>query len=191
LAPKLVVYGLIAEHQDRNVRACTGAGYYSFCLDQAHARWKSGAVEIRGPGTNGVRRARTQHSAQTDGLDPVTWLAHGLDVAAGRILLSLSRAAEPDLATRQRILEALIEKMADTASEMHARLLVVFIATQDQKKPPGWLGRSGRYDVIDMTQPFQQNGPDSWIMDDGHISAAAHRMIASAVKQYWAERIAR
>ena len=56
LRPRLVVYGIIAHHFERNVWPCAPS-YYEFCLDVSHVSWDDADQPyIALPFSNGVRR---------------------------------------------------------------------------------------------------------------------------------------
>jgi hypothetical protein len=72
LKPRLVIYGIIAHHFERNVSPCAPS-YYEFCLDVSHVSWNGdGKPYIAPPLSNGVRRLQV-HLAR-DYLSPVKWL---------------------------------------------------------------------------------------------------------------------
>ena len=100
LAPKLIVYGMIAHHFERNVMPCAPS-YYPFCFDVSHiASDEQGKPRIAPPWSNGVRRLQQQLSG--DYGNPASWLMHGIDVIQGRICL-LYTSPSPRDRTRSRM----------------------------------------------------------------------------------------
>lgn len=184
LTPRLIVYGHINDHINRNVKRCAGS-FWSICLDQSSITWTDSGPKLRRPVSDGARRAWLHSIAQTQGLDPLTWVTHGLDVTLGQVLWHAAIKEDgTDNATKERIQRHLFERMAATAATIKARLLVVFIPSDDLKAPrvvPAGI------DFIDMTEPFR--GKSAWISDDGHISALGHAMIADAIHDYWVSRM--
>ena len=82
LRPRLVVYGIIAHHFERNVWPCAPS-YYEFCLDVSHVSWDdAGQPYIALPFSDGVRRLQVHLSG--DYRSPLRWLTHGADVILGR-----------------------------------------------------------------------------------------------------------
>ena len=94
LRPRLVVYGIIAHHFERNVWPCAPS-YYEFCLDVSHVAWDdAGQPYVALPFSDGVRRLQVHQSG--DYLSPLRWLTHGADVIFGRLYYAWSRSREPD-----------------------------------------------------------------------------------------------
>src|SRR4029453_6494169 len=94
LRPRLVVYGIIAHHFERNVSPCAPS-YYEFCLDVSHVAWDpAGPPSLAPPLSDGVRRLQVHQSG--DYLSPLSWLTHGADVIFGRLFYAWSRYREPD-----------------------------------------------------------------------------------------------
>jgi hypothetical protein len=179
LSPKLILHSIVTDHMRRNVTRCASI-YYAFCIDQSFV---DGNLTIRRPLTNGVRRAQVHARYDSEGLGPAEWLFHGLDVELGRVLL---RPEDVDEATRERVLAFLLQRMNETARAAGARLLLIYIPYSDGLGPSGALRRAtAGVDLIDMTDVLRRRGPSSWIVDDGHISADSHGMIAEAVADFW------
>ncbi len=100
LKPRLVIYGFIYAHLDRNVEAC-GPTYHPFCMGVAHVAWDGeGKPYIAPPPSDGARRAY-DHLMGT-GWNPVAWLMHGLDVIRGRIEYGWYRSRIPDKTWREK-----------------------------------------------------------------------------------------
>ncbi|MFO1160560.1 MAG: hypothetical protein U1E60_17105 [Reyranellaceae bacterium] len=190
LAPRLVIYGNIAHHSERNVSACAPS-YYPFCLDVSHIEWNGeGKPSIAPPASNGVRRLE-QHLTG-DFTNPATWLAHGADVIYGRMTYGMSVQNEPDEAKKEQALAFLLREMERTAAAMGSEVLVVFIPTNYWGPSPA-LSRmiaeiGGRLHFLDLTDRFKRNkeegGPNVYIVGDGHPSAAAHAIIADEIARY-------
>ncbi len=190
LKPRLVVYGIIAHHFERNVWACAPS-YYAFCLDASHVSWNGeGRPYIAPPFSNGVRRL-TVHRTR-DYHSPVRWLTHGADVIFGRMYLSLSRYREPDDAKKAEAVRFLLQRMNRAVAASGAQLLVAFLPTNYYGPPaalPGIIEKVGggiRY--LDLTPAFARNrkegGPDPYIVGDGHPSLAGHALIAGEIARY-------
>jgi hypothetical protein len=190
LEPKLVVYGLIAHHFERNVWPCAPS-YYAFCLDVSHVSWGSGGKPyIAPPFSNGVRRLQTHMTG--DYRDPLRWLVHGADVILGRTYYAWSQYREPDDARKEEAVLFLLREMNRIVTARRARLLVVFLPTNYYGPPaalPGIIDKVGggvRY--LDLTGPFERNrkggGPNPYIVGDGHPSVAGHALIANEIAQY-------
>lgn len=190
LAPKLVIYGIIAHHSERNVSACAPS-YYPFCLDVSHVEWNGqGKPTVAPPASNGVRRLERHLTG--DFTNPVTWLTHGADVIYGRVTYALSVQNEPDEARKEQALAFLLREMERTAADMGTQVLVVFIPTNYWEPSPA-LPRTiaeigGRMRFLDMSERFKRNkaegGPNVYIVGDGHPSAAAHALIADEIARY-------
>ena len=190
LAPRLVIYGIIAHHSERNVSACAPS-YYPFCLDVSHIEWNGqGRPAIAPPASNGVRRLE-QHLTG-DFTNPMRWLAHGADVIYGRVTYAMAVQNEPDEARKEQALAFLLHEMERTAADMGSQVLVVFIPT-NYWEPSSALPRmiaeiGGRLRFLDMSEPFKRNkaegGPGVYIVGDGHPSAAAHAIIADEIARY-------
>jgi hypothetical protein len=182
LSPKLVVYGFITDHLRRNIAPCTPS-YYPFCLDVAHVTWDEDVrPRIAPPFSDGVKRMQLQMKAQAGMLDPVTWIAHGVDVAFGRLIWRMSVSDMPD-EKKEAALAFLMNEMVSTVDAIGARLLVVYMPT-DYAPPPLALLRSvAKLNVlfVDMTDTFQRNRETVYIEDDGHPSVAGHALIAEEI----------
>ena len=186
LAPKLIVYGMIAHHFERNVMPCAPS-YYPFCLDVSHvASDGQGGPRIAPPWSNGVRRLQQQLSG--DYYNPVGWLTHGIDVIQGRVEYAWATFDEADEARKDRAMSFLLREMERTAAEMNAQLLVVYLPTNYWGPPAGLARVIGNIRLLDLTESFQRNkeagGPNPYIVGDGHPSAAGNALIAAEVAKY-------
>jgi hypothetical protein len=190
LRPKLVVYGIIAHHFERNVWACAPSDY-EFCLDVSHVAWDDrGTPYIAPPASNGVRRLEVHRHG--DYRNPVAWLSHGADVIYGRISLAWTRSHEPDEAKKDEAMLYLLQQMNRVVIDRQARLLVVFLPTNYYGPPaalPGIIDKvGGGIDYLDLTDAFARNrrdgGPNPYIVGDGHPSAAGHALIARQVAEH-------
>lgn len=186
LAPKLVVYGMIAHHFERNVMPCAPS-YYPFCLDVSHVVQEGqGKPRIAPPWSNGVRRLQQQLTGNN--YNPVRWLAHGIDVIQGRIEYARASFDEVDEATKDRAMSFLLREMERTASEMGTELLIVYLPTNYWGPPAGLARVIGNIRLLDLTESFARNkeagGPNPYIVGDGHPSAAGNALIASEIVKY-------
>ncbi len=186
LAPKLVVYGMIAHHFERNVMPCAPS-YYPFCLDVSHVvQDEQDKPRIALPWSNGVRRLQQQLSG--DYYNPVSWLTHGIDVIQGRIEYARATFDEADEARKDRAMSFLLREMERTAAEMGTQLLIVYLPTNYWAPPAGLARVIGNIRLLDLTESFQRNkeagGPNPYIVGDGHPSAAGNALIASEIAKY-------
>ncbi len=190
LAPKIIVYGFIADHLVRNVRACAPS-YYPFCLDISHVQRSAGnELQIVPPASDGVRRAILHVEAQSRWLDPFTWTLHGLDVVYGRFTWHAAfERPLPSVDERAAALNYLLAAMRDEARAIGATLIIVHIPT-DYEGPPQALTDSIKaldLPFLDLTQSFRTYhaaGGDPYLVDDGHPSAAGHALIADALDSF-------
>jgi hypothetical protein len=185
LAPRLVIFELNVDHLWRNVSPCTRSAY-PFCMDSAHVAWDGqGHLYIARPWSDGVTRLRLHLRAERGGLDPLTWIIHGLDVAVARVRSQMANATATDKTKQNTALEFLIEQMARTAHEMNAALLIVFLPEESMSPPPEFLSRSAaqlRYSFLDLRPVFMKIDAaarqDLFLKNEGHPSAAGHALIA-------------
>jgi len=186
LAPRLIVYGMIAHHFERNVMPCAPS-YYPFCLDVSHVTPdEQGKLRIAPPWSNGVKRLQQQLAG--DYYNPVSWLTHGIDVIQGRIEYARATFDEADEATKDRAMAFLLREMERTAAEMGTQLLVVYLPTNYWGPPKGLAGAIGNIRLLDLTESFARNkeagGPNPYIVGDGHPSAAGNALIANEIVKY-------
>lgn len=190
LRPRLVVYGIIAHHFERNVWPC-GPSYYEFCLDVSHVSWDDADQPyIALPFSNGVRRMQVHQNG--DYGTPLRWLTHGADVIFGRLSYAWSRSREPDDARKAEAVQFLLQRMNRMAVAAGSQLLVVFLPTNYYGPPtalPGIIDKVGegiRY--LDLASAFERNrregGPNPYIVGDGHPSGAGHALIAAEIAKY-------
>ena len=189
LAPKLIVYGIIAHHSERNVWACAPS-YYPFCLDVSHVEWDAaGKPRVAPPASDGV--GRLERHLTGDFLNPLNWLRHGADVIYGRVTYGLAMRSVSE-EKKEEALSFLLREMEHTTAEMGSQVLVVFIPTNYYEAAPSLprtiAGIGGRMRFLDVTPRFKKNreegGPDPYIFGDGHPNAAAHAMIADEIAKY-------
>ncbi len=186
LAPRLIVYGMIAHHFERNVMPCAPS-YYPFCLDVSHVvADEHGDQRIAPPWSNGVRRLQQQLAG--DYYNPESWLMHGIDVIQGRIEYARATFDEADEPRKNRAMAFLLREMERTAAEMGTQLLVVYLPTNYWGPPAGLAGAIGNIRLLDLTESFKRNkeagGPNPYIVGDGHPSAAGNALIASEIVKY-------
>lgn len=188
LAPKIVIYGIIAHHYERNVSACAPSDY-PFCLDVSHVAWdKAGEPFIAPPASNGVRRIE-QHVKRA-GFDPMRWLVHGLDVIYGRVTYGIAVRTEPLQANKDEALAFILRKMERVVAGVGGHLVVVYVPTNYWASQPSLpviakeIG--GRLHYLDLTERFKRNraqgGPEVYIRNDGHPTAAAHAIMAEEIE---------
>lgn len=185
LAPKLVVYGIIAHHFERNVSACLPS-YYPFCFNASHVTWnEAGEPQIGRPESNGVRRF--QRHLAGDFTNPVTWLSHGVDVIRGRIEYGRAAYSTPSDEKKEEALAFLLREMNRSAEEMGAELLVVYLPTNYYSAPEALPRVVGDIRLLDLTEAFQRekaNGANLYIVGDGHPNQAAHELISQEIAKY-------
>ena len=190
LRPRLVVYGIIAHHFERNVWPCAPS-YYEFCLDVSHVSWNDADKPyIAPPFSNGVRRLQVHQSG--DYRSPERWLAHGADVIFGRLYYAWSLYREPDDAKKAEAMLFLLQRLNRAVAASGSQLLVVFLPTNYYGPPaalPGIIDKVGggiRY--LDLTGAFERNkrdgGPNPYIVGDGHPGVAGHALIAAEIAKY-------
>lgn len=187
LSPKLVVYSFITDHLQRNILACARF-FFPFCRDSSHVEWdESGNAFIAPPAGDGMARARLQVKAQREGLDPLTWVTHGIDIIRSRIAWYQSLRTVDDPVKQEQALRFLLGEMAQTVNAMHARLLIVFIPTHIGETAPPELTRTidalhDKLLFLDLSAPFQRySGASLYIPQDGHPSIAGHALIANEI----------
>lgn len=188
LVPKVVIYGIIAHHYERNVSACAPSDY-PFCLDVSHVAWDHvGEPFIAPPASNGVRRIE-QHVKRM-GFDPMRWLTHGLDVIYGRVTYGISARTAPGQAKKDEALAFILRKMERVVAGIGGHLVVVYMPTNYWASQPSLpviakkIG--GRLHYLDLTERFKrsraQGGPEVYIKNDGHPTAAAHAIMAEEIE---------
>jgi lysophospholipase L1-like esterase len=191
LAPKLVIYPLLRDHLWRNVSSCARSAY-PFCLDYSHVAWnEKGQPYVALPRTDGVARVHRQMRAEQGGLDPVTWIIHGLDVIVARLRFRAADANASDREKQDAALAFLIREMASTASEMKAALLIVYLPDQSMSPSPEMLSQSAQklgYRFLELSESFMKVGVAARsrlsLPNDGHPSAAGHALIAEELIAY-------
>jgi hypothetical protein len=185
LTPKLIVYGIIAHHFERNLMACLPS-YYPFCFDASHVTWNAaGEPYIAPPQSNGVRRFQRHLSG--DFTNPVTWLTHGIDVIRGRIEYAQDTYSTPSDEKKEEALAFLLREMERSASAIGAKLLVVYLPTNYYSAPQGLQRVIGDTRLLDLTEAFQRQrdkGTNLYIVGDGHPNQAAHELISREIAKY-------
>ncbi|MPZ32228.1 MAG: hypothetical protein GEV13_14735 [Rhodospirillales bacterium] len=190
LKPRLVVYGIIAHHFERNVWPCAPS-YYEFCLDVSHVSWDdAGKPYIAPPFSSGVRRLQVRQSG--DYRSPERWLAHGADVIFGRLYHAWSRYREPDDEKKAEAMQFLLQRMNQAVAASGSGLLVVFLPTNYYGPPTALAGIidrvGGGIRYLDLTGAFERNrqegGPNPYIVGDGHPGVAGHALIAAEIAKY-------
>ncbi len=185
LKPKLIVYGIIAHHFERNVMPCLPS-YYPFCFDASHVTWNAaGEPYIAPPESNGVRRF--QRHLAGDFTNPVTWLTHGVDVIRGRIEYAQATYSTPTDRKKEEALGYLLREMERSAKAIGAKLLVVYLPTNYYSAPEALPRLIGDIRLLDLTQAFRRErdkGANLYIVGDGHPNRAAHELISREIAKY-------
>lgn len=185
LKPKLIVYGIIAHHFERNVMPCLPS-YYPFCFDASHVTWNAaGEPYIAPPESNGVRRF--QRHLAGDFTNPITWLTHGVDVIRGRIEYAQATYSTPTDRKKEEALGYLLREMERSATAIGAKLLVVYLPTNYYSAPEALPRLIGDIRLLDLTQAFQRErdkGTNLYIVGDGHPNRAAHELISQEIAKY-------
>ncbi|MGQ3299426.1 hypothetical protein [Reyranella sp.] len=185
LSPKLIVYGIIAHHLERNVSPCLPS-YYPFCFSASHVAWnEAGQPSIARPRSNGVQRF--QRHLAGDFLDPVTWFTHGIDVVRGRIEYGLATYGTPTDEKKEEALAYLLREMQRSADQIGAKLLVVYLPTNYYSAPKALPRVIGDIELLDLTEAFQRErdkGVNLYIVGDGHPNRDAHELIAREIAKY-------
>ncbi|HTR83703.1 MAG TPA: hypothetical protein VMI56_04435 [Reyranella sp.] len=186
LAPKVVIYGFITAHLDRNILACASS-YHPFCLDVAHVDWdEAGRPGIVPPTSNGVQRVY-QHMTGPS-LNPVTWLSHGVDVIYGKLLLAKDNDHALSREKREEAFAFLFAELQRTVKEMGAELLVVHIPQTYEAPPPELMHHLNGARFLDVAPALKRHhdagGAALQVVDDGHPNEVAHGIIASEIAGY-------
>jgi hypothetical protein len=129
--------------------------------------------------------------AERSGLDPVTWIVHGLDVIVAQVRFRAANAAASDTEKQGAAFEFLIREMASTASEMKAALLIVYLPDRSMAPPHEMLSPSAQkfgYRFLDLSEAFMKLGVDEraklYLPNDGHPSVAGNALIAQEIVAY-------
>lgn len=192
LEPKLVILGVTSDQPRRNILACAPS-YYPFCLDYSHVAWNEhGQPYIARPRSDGVKRHRLHMHAEKNGLDPLTWIIHGVDAAVAKAIARKAQLAAMDSAKQDAALEYLMGEITRVADEMKATLLIVYIPGEAALPPPEMLSLLASklsYSFLDLSQPFVDfkktpTNSSLYLPNDGHPSAAAHALIAEELVSF-------
>jgi hypothetical protein len=192
LKPKFIVYGLWFDHLNRNVLPCMN-DTNGFCVERPYMS-STGGLAIRYP-TDAVKalsRAQALISQTHPGFaaDFMMSAARWWRVAE----LAISPDQTPEKATADQFV---VSHMAQTAHDIGARLIVLWIPNYISGPPPPAAGappelvamaqRDG-FTLIDLTETFRAqmaDGVGMAIPHNGHMTVAAHRiageMIARAI----------
>lgn len=195
LSPRVIIYDMITDTLRRNISACAPS-YFRFCLDISHAAWTSdGDPIIVPPRSDGVARIAEHLDMVEGGKGPVRWLIHGLNITASQFVLLRDRWTDGDPLRQERALEFLLAELSQTAQQLKAFLLVVYLPTTQLTPAPEALVRVARklnIDFVDLTEAHKEHQaryPDVslFLARDGHPSVAGHRLIGEAIAAYIAE----
>src|SRR5262249_19494288 len=107
------------------------------------------------------------------GLDPVTWLAHGIDVVEGQIRYLLAERTSADLEKRDAAFAFLMSKMDATVRAAGGRLLVVFLPVIGEKAAPSIMAKTASlvgYDYMDLSEAFLAHRDEHPHLADNHPS---------------------
>jgi hypothetical protein len=187
LKPKLVIYGLIDAHPDRNIFGCAPS-YYPFCFDVSWVGWdEAGKPRIERPISNGVRRFARE--VNRDYMNPVSWLEHGIDVIWGRMILAWHvQHIVTDPKKKEEAHAFLMREMERTVAEVGAELLVVYIPFNFQPPADAVRRAVGKTRFLDVTDALRRHrdagGPPLYIPDDNHPNALANGIIADEIARY-------
>jgi len=183
LKPRTVVYSLVPDNLRHNVTACA-PGYYPFCYDISHVERDAGGLQIKPPRGNGVERVRLQLLAEQGGLDPVTWITHGVDVILSRQHRQSAFSQGIDVALQSDAFDFLLGQLADTCKEIGARLLVVYIPQRGGGPPTdvmtSAIARRGLA-FIDVTKALRQRPEPELYLVNGHLNPAGHKIVADEI----------
>ena len=193
LRPRLVIYPFISDHLQRNVDPCARS-YYPFCLEYSHVAWREGRrPEIVPPRRDGTARLQLQVKAEREGLDPLTWFIHGIDVAVSRVTFLRSRRLASDVTRQEAALEYLLDHMARAADALGSTLLVVYIPSGPPiAPPPGVVSRTAAgvgFRFLDLSESFRRyhetpRAAPLYIPNDGHPSVVGHTLIADGIEAF-------
>jgi hypothetical protein len=185
LAPKLVIYPFIYDHRRRNVLLC-GPSAFPVCMDAPHVVLDAnGNPSIVPPAADGIRRTELYAKNLTQGLDPLTWVAHGVDVVRGRVQQWRSDKAALNDNLQVRGLDRALEEMKRATDAAGAKLLVVLMYYKGSAIPPGLPDTIRRLnlDVLDLEPAYHRyesvpGRPPLHPATDAHPTAAGHQLIA-------------
>jgi hypothetical protein len=192
LEAKLIILPVTSDQPRRNISACAPS-YYPFCLDYSHVAWNErGQPYIARPRSDGVKRIQLHVQAEKNGLDPLTWIIHGFDVAIAKAIARAAELAAMNKAKQDAALEYLTGEIARVTSEMSAKLLIVYIPAETPSPPPDMLSQSASrlgYRFLDLLPAFTnfkkvRGNPSLYLPNDGHPSAAAHALIADELVSF-------
>jgi hypothetical protein len=192
LGAALVILDITSDQPRRNILACAPS-YYPFCLDYSRVAWNAqGQPYIAGPRTDGVRRIQLHVQSEKHGLDPLTWVVHGVDVAIAEVMARAAQMVATDNARQEAALEYLLGETARVAGGMKAALLIVYIPAEQAAPPPKMLALSASrfgYRFLDLSPAFASfaeipGRPSLYLPNDGHPSAAAHALITDQLVSF-------
>lgn len=178
MRPKVVLYGLWADHHIRNVVPCVES-ITPICIQRPVV---VAGYRVAPPQLGGLTTTRAWVSAAGGSY-------FGRMRAAGMAFLDgLSRPAASSV-DRMEAERYVLERMAADARNMGARLIVVAMPDYNN----GWtpvrdhaaLAERAGFTSIDATEALravERSGASVGIPGDGHLSAASHRAIADAVE---------
>lgn len=178
--PRLVIYGLWAEHRVRNVAPCVES-ITPICIERPVVKRVDGELRITPPRIGGLTRTRAWMAAASDGFGGKMY------AAAADFVDNLRRPSwsSVDQASAE---EYLLITMARDAKQIGARLMVVYLPDYNRGWPstPDYAALAQRhgFTFIDTTadlRALERAGIDVGIPGDGHLSAASHAAIAARI----------
>jgi hypothetical protein len=183
LKPRTVVYSFVTDNLRRNVTSCA-PGYYPFCYDVSHVVREASGLQIKPPRGNGMERVRLQLLAEQRGLDPVTWITHGVDVILSRQHRQSAFSQGMDVALQNEAFDFLLAQLADTCKEIGARLLVVYIPQRGGGPPTeamtSAIAKHGLA-FLDVTKALRQRPEPELYLVNGHLNPAGHKIVADEI----------
>lgn len=188
LKPSTIVYGLWADHPNRNFYLCADGS--PACVERPYLEAHSnGTFVIRPPHSPEASLARARdwymgdnHSITRD----IYWKVMGVHTA-----VSVSRGQDYSEVQKNKANMFVLNAMAQSAQDIGAQLVVVYIPIYFDPKTmsaaPDGLARFAAdrgFVLIDMTKRFHamlDEGVRLDIPNDGHLSESAHQAIAEEI----------
>lgn len=194
--PKVVIYGFIDDHLNRNLNPCAPSAA-PYCLEVPYLQvqdvqapqWRAPANQNE-QGDLGWRFYREILTQENIGFNDIRW----------RIRADLARFQNPSLtnpsqneADKQTAMMFLLDYMADICDQIGAHLIVMhmpyFIRDEPNPPPPALMAalddRITFLDLTEVTAAYKAAGdtPPLGIPTDGHPDIAGHRMMADELSE--------
>jgi pimeloyl-ACP methyl ester carboxylesterase len=199
LRPRVVVYGFISDHLNRNLSPCAPT-FASLCLPNAHVDYEEGVPRVV-PAWGGEFELNEAFARATEvGLPERSLLLVRGDLQAlrlrGRKAALLSRSPED---ARGRALTHLLREMDQLTREAGAELVVLYIPLLNPERTVGpppelldamkGLDRPVLLDATPLVQAYQANPANKPLhLPDGHPAARAHVVLADGLERLIRER---